>query len=313
MACRRERAGWGLRRAQPVDDLGRNHGDTGVPQEGTGHPQGGVPNPRWDVGVSRRLEDATWAWPSRLPRFVVEKGGARVGSRSPRRRRGECDPVPSAQAHAHADEADDAAGSRCGTGRSTWSTSAVLLGASANVERLGGIPIRAWRDDLTRDPGLAELRPGHPRRRRGDPLARPGVRESTERPAVVDELPSILAVGPSCGRNGRRASMTEGARSGVRRGPLRPHRSPAGGSTGRWPGWTCPPRPPRPRPGAGRGAARPADRAPGGRRSPAPADQGRHLPRATRTRRLPPATSPPERRAREPPTAGFARRPPAVS
>jgi hypothetical protein len=97
--------------------------------------------------------------------------------------------VPSA--HAQGDE-DDQTGDRAVQDRPIDLVDiSLLLGASAHVERPGA-PVRAWRDDLTlirealryaRSILAADVAI----------LSRAGAPRSTERPAVVDELPNVLA------------------------------------------------------------------------------------------------------------------------
>jgi hypothetical protein len=84
--------------------------------------------------------------------FVLEKGPAAVDSRSPGWRRGECDPVPAASAHTYRDEpgeADKAGELSLHMQPIDLVDIGEVLGESAKAERLGDIPIRAWRDDLT--------------------------------------------------------------------------------------------------------------------------------------------------------------------
>jgi hypothetical protein len=57
--------------------------------------------------------------------------------------------MPAARAYAHPDEVDDAGSLSERTRPITLIDIARVLGESAKAERLGDIPIRAWRDDLT--------------------------------------------------------------------------------------------------------------------------------------------------------------------
>jgi hypothetical protein len=81
--------------------------------------------------------------------FVVEKWESRVGSRSPTRRRGGCDPVPGVYAHAHGDGGDDVADLSQLDRPINLVDICRALGGSALVQRLDDVSIRAWRDDLT--------------------------------------------------------------------------------------------------------------------------------------------------------------------
>ena len=65
------------------------------------------------------------------------------------RRRGECDPLAGADAAAHDDRGEDVADfSRLDRPLNLVDIGRAL-GGSAHVQRLGDVPIRAWRDDLT--------------------------------------------------------------------------------------------------------------------------------------------------------------------
>jgi hypothetical protein len=102
--------------------------------------------------------------------------------------------VPSAHAHAQGDEDDDAAGPALRDRPIDLVDIGLLLGASTHVERPGA-PVRAWRDDLTlirealdyaRSILAADVAI----------LARAGAPQPKERPAVVDDLPNVLADSP---------------------------------------------------------------------------------------------------------------------
>jgi hypothetical protein len=122
---------------------------------------------------------------------VLEKRRAAVDSRSPEWRRGECDPVPAASAHTYPDETDEAGDLSLRLQPIDLVDIARVLGASAKVERLGDIPVRAWRDDLTviRDSlsyARAVLAADVAILTESGPAA-------TETQRVVDDLPGVLA------------------------------------------------------------------------------------------------------------------------
>jgi hypothetical protein len=124
--------------------------------------------------------------------FVVKKEQNRVGSRSPTRRRGECDPVSGASAHAHDDEGDDVADLSQLQRPIDLVDIGRALGGSAHVQRMGDVSIRAWRDDLTlirdslryaRTVLAADLAI----------LTQSTSPESSPWQGVIDELPGVLA------------------------------------------------------------------------------------------------------------------------
>ncbi|MFZ0251015.1 MAG: hypothetical protein WAL61_13795 [Acidimicrobiales bacterium] len=103
--------------------------------------------------------------------------------------------MPSAHAHAQGDEGDQTGGRAVRDRPIDLVDIGLLLGASAHAERPGA-PVRAWRDDLT----LIRNALSYARSILAADVAilsRAGAPQSKERPAVVDELPNILAGGPS--------------------------------------------------------------------------------------------------------------------
>ena len=166
-------------------------------------------------------------------------------------------------------------GSRCKFGRSIWSTSARVLGESAKAERLGDIPIRAWRDDLTiiRD-SLSYVRAILA----ADVaiLTEAGSSATPESPRVADQLAGVLAAvtpdpqWPDQDVLDPDPDIDEGLF--VRTDHLlAAHREMARVDLTSSAARSRDPR-------AGRGSAGHAHRAPGGCRSSSAADQGRHLP-----------------------------------
>jgi hypothetical protein len=127
--------------------------------------------------------------------FVLRRGRAAVDSKSPGWRRGECDPVPAASAHTNRDEADEAGELSLRMQPIDLVDIGRVLGESAKAERLGDIPIRAWRDDLTviRD-SLSYARAVLT----ADVaiLTESGRSATTETQRVVDELPGLLDAVP---------------------------------------------------------------------------------------------------------------------
>jgi hypothetical protein len=99
--------------------------------------------------------------------------------------------VPAAHAHAQGDEDDDAGDLALRDRPIDLLDISVLLGASAHVERPGA-PVRAWRDDLT----LIREALDYARSILAADVAilsRAGAPRPKERPALVDELPNMLA------------------------------------------------------------------------------------------------------------------------
>ena len=124
--------------------------------------------------------------------FVLEKRRAAVDSRGPVWRRGECDPVPAASVHTDRDEAADAGELSLQIRPIDLVDIGRVLGESAKAERLGDIPIRAWRDDLTviRD-SLSYVRAILS----ADVaiLTEAGASAASESPRVADQLAGVLA------------------------------------------------------------------------------------------------------------------------
>jgi hypothetical protein len=102
--------------------------------------------------------------------------------------------VPSAHAHAQGDEDDDAGGPARRDRPIDLVDIALVLGTSVHVERPGA-PVRAWRDDLT----LIREALGYARSVLAADVAilsRAGSPQPKDRPAVVDDLPNVLAGNP---------------------------------------------------------------------------------------------------------------------
>jgi hypothetical protein len=105
--------------------------------------------------------------------------------------------VPAAQAHAHGDEDDDAGGPALRNRPIDLVDVGLLLGSSTHVERPGA-PVRAWRDDLT----LIREALSYARSILAADVAilsRAGAPQPKDRPAVVDDLPNVLAGSPPDG------------------------------------------------------------------------------------------------------------------
>lgn len=103
--------------------------------------------------------------------------------------------MPSAHAHAHGDEGDDAAEFSLRDRPINLVDIARVLGESANVGRLGDARIRAWRDDLT----LIRESLSYARAILAADVAilsQPGTPETTEPRPLVDTLPGVLAASP---------------------------------------------------------------------------------------------------------------------
>jgi hypothetical protein len=100
--------------------------------------------------------------------------------------------MPAAFAHAHPDVADEAGGLSRQDRPIDLVDIGRVLGESAKLERLGGLPMRAWRDDLTviRD-SLSYARAILA----ADVaiLTEPGLAETNQPDGVVDQLPAALA------------------------------------------------------------------------------------------------------------------------
>ncbi len=103
--------------------------------------------------------------------------------------------MPSAHAHAHGEEGDDAAELSLRDRPINLVDIARVLGESANVGRLGDARIRAWRDDLA----LIRESLGYARAILAADVAilsQSGSPETTEPRPVVDTLPGVLAASP---------------------------------------------------------------------------------------------------------------------
>jgi hypothetical protein len=123
--------------------------------------------------------------------FVLEKRRRKGRLEEPHTAERECDPVPPAQAHAQEDGDDDAGALALRHRPIDLVDIGVLLGESVHVERPGA-PVRAWRDDLTlvREAlsyALSILATDVAI------LSRAGAPHTAERPAIVDQLPGVLA------------------------------------------------------------------------------------------------------------------------
>lgn len=102
--------------------------------------------------------------------------------------------MPSAHAHAQGDEDDDVGGPALRDRPIDLVDIALVLGTSVHVERPGA-PVRAWRDDLT----LIREALGYARSVLAADVAilsRAGSPQPKDRPAVVDDLPNVLAGDP---------------------------------------------------------------------------------------------------------------------
>ena len=237
VAARKSR-GWGRRRAQPVDDLGKIGRDTGVPQEGTVVHKLRCPNPRWarsapggDRGPSPAAPSP--GHPGFRGRDQAEQGSAR-GAPS---RRGECDPVPSADTDAPGDDhattlrSSAAAGPPDPPGRHRPAPRRARPTSSA----WAGAAIRAWRDDLT----LVLESLSYARAILAADVAILRSPARTRPPAardVVDDAPRQPARRARARTSGPSPRTCEDLEPGHRRGPLRPHGPTPGGPPGDGPG-----------------------------------------------------------------------------
>ena len=175
--------------------------------------------------------------------------------------------------------------SPCGTDRSTWSTSTGSsgVGRCRAPGRGRAHPGLAGRSHA--DPGVAELRPGRPRRRRGDPLAiRWPPRDQTTGAWSTTSRASLAPIRGA--RSGRRPRIRPARR---RSGPRRVFVAPTTicwRPTRRWRGsdLSSPADVARVLELVEEQLAAP-DRATGRRRGPAAADQGRHHPPLPKRRR----------------------------
>ena len=144
-----------------------------------------------------------------LAACVLEKRGRKGRLEEPERRRWECDPVPSAHAHAQGRRGRPDGSFPCRTGRSTWSTSACSSGRRPTSSGRW-CPRPGLEGRSHADPGGAELRPGGSRRRRGDSgecgarqVQGAGEPSSTSSPACLPAASGGAAAEPE-GREDRR-------------------------------------------------------------------------------------------------------------